>query len=43
MGGSRVFTIGAGLSSLLLFTFMVGASVDMTVSVLHLDSALQII
>ena len=32
VGGSRTFTIGAGLTSMLLFVFMVGAAVDMTVS-----------
>ena len=37
VGGSRVFTVGAGLTSLLLFTFMVGAAVDMTVNLLQLE------
>lgn len=41
VGGSRVFTIGAGLASLLLFTFMVGAAVDMTMA--HKQSALVIV
>ena len=32
VGGSRTFTIGAGITSILLFIFMVGAAVDMNVS-----------
>merc|ERR1739838_390680 len=41
VGGSRVFTIGAGLASLLLFTFMVGAAVDM--SMVHKSEPLVIV